>query len=447
MSNKNTPLAVVILAAGKGTRMKSDQPKVMHELAGLPMINWLIGTVEALEPKQIITVVGPDMPDLAQAAGAHEIVVQKNRNGTGGALACAMPLLKKCKGDVLVLLGDAPLLSLETIQALIDAKNANPSASLSVLGVHMDNPAGYGRLIQNADGTLKQITEEKDANDEERAVTLVNTGAFCIETTHLPNWLSKLNTNNAQGELYITDLPAIAAKDGIKTEIAVTDDPDEVRGCNNRADLAMLEATLQDYLRHAAMMEGVHMIDPSTVYLHYDTEIAPGVLIEPNLFCGKGVTIKEGAHIKAFCHFEDATIGENAIVGPFARLRPGTELGQQVKIGNFVEVKKSKVGARSKINHLGYVGDCTMGEDVNFSAGAITVNYDGFNKHKTTIGNNVMIGSNVNLVAPITIEEGAFVAAGSTLTKDVPGDALALTREPAKMLKGWAAKNRKRKAE
>lgn len=408
------------------------------------MINWLLETVEKLNPKEIITVIGPDMPDLKAAVADHNVVVQKERNGTGGALACAMPLIKDFRGNILVLLGDTPLLSLETIRSLIEAKETGPKTGLAVLGTYMDNPYGYGRLIENPDETLQKIVEEKDATDAQKEVNLVNTGAFCIDAQQLPKWISQINSNNAAGEIYITDLPAIAAKDGYRTQIAITDDADEVRGCNTRADLAALETTLQDYLRFNAMNEGVHMMDPATVYLHYDTVIESGVTIEPNVFCGAGVTIKKGATIKAFCHFEGATIGENAVVGPFARLRPGTELQQDVKVGNFVEVKKSKIGAGSKINHLAYVGDCTMGEFVNFSAGAITVNYDGFNKARTIIGDNVMVGSNANLIAPITVHEGAFVAAGSTLSKDVPADALAITREPTKTITGWAAKHRKR---
>lgn len=425
--------------------MKSDQPKVMHTLAGLPMINWLLNTVETLQPAHIITVVGPDMPQLEAAVAPHQTVIQQKRNGTGGALACALPLLKDFTGDILVLLGDTPMMRAETLQNLIATKQANPKNGLSVLGVDLPSPKGFGRLIQNQDGSLQHIIEEKDSTDTQRSVTLVNTGAFCLDAQLTQSWITQINTNNAQGELYITDLPAIAAQDSHTTAIAQASCADEVVGCNTRIDLAALEATAQARLRDAAMLQGVQMLDPSTVHLHHDTIIEADVLIEPNLFCGPAVTIKSGAHIKAFCHFEDCIIGKSAIVGPFARLRPGTVLGEEVRIGNFVEVKKSTIGNRSKINHLGYVGDCVMGEDVNFSAGAITVNYDGFDKHQTTIGNSVMVGSNANLVAPISINDGAFIAAGSTITEDVPADSLSIARDKGQTRQGWASEYRKRK--
>ena len=447
MTQPNKPLAIVILAAGKGTRMKSPLPKVMQPLAGLPMINWLLKTAESLNPDKIIVVTGPDMPDLEAAVTPHQTALQQVRNGTGGALQCAMPFLQDFKGNILVLLGDTPLLRVETIQRLITAREHDAVTGLSVLGTVLDNPTGYGRLIEKADGTLKHIVEEKDASEAERAVKKVNTGAFCIDSKRLANWLGRIDNNNASGEFYITDLPYIAAQDGFKTRVALSLDAQETRGCNTRTDLAVLESCLQQRLREAVMNTGVHMHDPSTVYLHHDTVIEPNVTIEPNVFFGAGVTVKNGCHIKAFCHFEGAVLYEDVTIGPFARLRPGTQLGEGVKVGNFVEVKKSTVGARSKINHLGYVGDCTMGEDVNFSAGAITVNYDGFQKHQTQIGDNVIVGSNVNLIAPIAIDDGAFIAAGSTITKDVPQDSLSIARDEGEIREGWAAKYRKKKSD
>lgn len=445
-TKRKYPLAVVILAAGVGSRMKSDQPKVMHPLAGRPMINWLLDTAQQLEPEAILVVTGPDMPQLEAAIAPHQPVLQQVRNGTGGALQCAMPFLDGFKGNVLVLLGDTPLLGVGTLQNLIDTRGADAMTGLSVLGTVLDNPTGYGRLIEKSDGTLRHIVEEKDASDKERAVNKVNTGAFCIDALRLPKWLSKIDNNNAQGEFYITDLPYIAAQDGFHTRIAMAVDPAETIGCNTRSDLATLEGHLQNRLRKNMMDQGVQMLDPSTVYLHYDTVIEPGTLIEPNVFCGPGVTIKAGCHIKAFTHMEGAILHENVTVGPFARLRPGTVLEDDVRIGNFVEVKKSLIGAGSKVSHLGYVGDCVMGKDVNFSAGAITVNYDGFEKHQTTIGDNVIVGSNVNLIAPISIDDGAFIAAGSTITKDVPTDALSISRDAGKIREGWAAEYRRRKA-
>ena len=434
---RQNPLAVVILAAGKGTRMKSDKPKVMHELLGLPMINWLLKTVETLNPERVIAVVGPDMLELEQAVSPHQSVIQTERNGTGDALKTVLPALEGFNGDVLVLLGDTPLITQETLNGFITNHQ-----QISVLGVKLQDPTGYGRLLMNEDGTLKAIREEKDASAEEKQVQTVNTGAFCLNTDKIADWLSQLSNDNAQGEYYITDLPEIAARDGIKTNIHITHNRQEVQGCNTRIDLANLEKAAQIKRREEFLTQGVQMQDPDTVYFQHDTKIAAGVIIEPNVFFGKNVRVEKNVHIKAFCHFEGAHIGENTIVGPFARLRPGTEIAKNVRIGNFVEIKKSTIGKGSKISHLGYVGDCTMGEEVNFGCGAITVNYDGYNKHQTIIENNTMIGSNANLVAPVIIREGAFIAAGSTITTDVKSDALALERTEMEIHEGWAAERR-----
>lgn len=443
MSKKS--LAIVILAAGKGSRMKSDQPKVMHELAGAPMINHLVRTAESLDPKKIVVVLAPGMEQVERAALPHAVAIQKVANGTGGALKAAMPALKGFKGNVLVLLGDAPLITAKTLKGLIKAKDEDSAAGLSVLGVELENPSGYGRLVMDKRKTLSKIVEDKDASAQEKKINVVNSGAFCLDGAKLEGWVKKIKNNNAQGEFYITDLPEIAAKPGILTKVALAKDANEVRGCNSRKELAELEAIVQERLREAVMAKGVTMIDPSTVYLSLDTKIAKDVLIEPNVFFGPNVEVGSGAHIKAFSHLEGAKIGKEATIGPFARLRPGSELGEEVRIGNFVEVKKSKIGKRSKISHLGYVGDAIMGEDVNFSAGAITVNYDGFEKHTTVIGRGVMVGSNVNLVAPLSIDDGAFIAAGSTITEDVPADALSIARDAHKIREGWAAEYRKKK--
>ncbi len=441
----NKPLAVVILAAGKGSRMKSNKPKVMHELLGLPMVNWVINTAQELSPELIVVVTGQNMSNLESAVKPHKTVTQITQDGTGSALKCAMSALQDFNGDVLVLLGDTPLISVATIQKLVEARHNDSKAGISVLGVKLSNPTGYGRLLMRDDGSLNAIREEKDASDNERKVSIVNTGAFCLDATRINDWLNSLNNVNAQGEYYITDLPEIAAREGIKTCVAITTNAAEVKGCNTRLDLNELEQSAQQQMREEFIISGVTMQDPTSVYLHHDTKIAAGTKIEPNVYFGAKVVVGENVHIKAFCHFEDATIGDNTIIGPFARLRPGAKLGENVRIGNFVEIKKSQIGNRSKINHLGYVGDCTMGEDVNFSCGAITVNYDGFDKHQTVIGNNVMVGSNVNLVAPVTIGDGAFIAAGSTITTEVPTNALSVARIKAKIIDGWADAYRKKK--
>ena len=439
MSKQN--LAVVILAAGKGTRMKSGSPKVMHELAGRPMIGWLLDTVQELGAKKIVVVIGPGMPELAAAVAPHQTVIQKERTGTGGALKIALPALKNHKGDVLVLLGDTPLLGVKTLKSLVAARGDD---GIAVLGAELPDPTGYGRLIVKGD-TLQQIVEEKDASAKEKQVALVSTGAFCIDGAKLESWVKKIGNKNAAGEYYLTDLPEIAAKDKAVTRVVVTKNIEEIRGCNSRVDLAALEATLQNRLREKFLTSGVSMIDPSTVYLHFDTKIASDVLIEPGVFFGPGVELGEGVHIKAYSHIEGAKIGKGATVGPFARLRPGTDIGAEARIGNFVEIKKSKIGKRSKISHLGYVGDTIMGDDTNFGCGAITVNYDGFDKHQTVIGKGVMVGSNVSLIAPLEVKDGAFIAAGSTITDDVPADALSISREDTQIREGWAKEFRQRK--
>lgn len=437
-------LAIVILAAGQGTRMKSVKPKVMHELAGLPMIKWLIKTAEKLSPQKIIVVAGPGMPELQQAAKPHASVIQKMRDGTAGALRMALPELKNFKGDVLVLVGDAPLITKETLENLVSLRR-DKKAGITVLGAEVCCADGLGRIVADKSGTLKKIIEHKDASAKEREIKLINTGAFCIDGTKLERWLAKVQNKNAAREYYITDLPAIAAKDKAVTKVYVTRNTDEVRGCNSRSDLAALEKTAQESLRGTVMNNGVTMIDPDSVTLHHDTVFGADVVIEPNVFFGPGVRIGSSVIIRAFSHIEGAVIGEGASIGPFARLRPGTDIGEGSRVGNFVEIKKSKIGAGSKINHLAYVGDTVMGEDVNFSAGAITVNYDGFDKHKTIIGDGAMVGSNVNLVAPLSIGKGAFIAAGSTITGDISDDALAIERGEVETRKDWASENRARK--
>lgn len=425
--------------------MKSAQPKVMHALAGQPMICWVVQAAESLNPEKIIVVIGPDMAGVEQEVLPHLCAVQDERNGTAGAVRAAMPLLKGFKGDVLILLGDTPLISRRTLQGLIKARGADMLTGLAVLGVQMADPAGYGRLVLDKDGLLEKITEERDASAKEKKIDLVNTGAFCVDGARLPGWLEEIGNDNAQGEYYITDLPQVALGRGFYTRVCVADDASEVRGCNAREDLAFLEFTVQNRLRAAAMAAGVSMTDPSTVYFSHDTKLGRDVVIEPSVFFGPGVEIGEGTHIKAFSHLEGAKIGKHATIGPFARLRPGAEIGAEARIGNFVEIKKSKIGRRSKISHLGYVGDTVMGDDVNFGCGAITVNYDGFEKHETVIGKGVMVGSNANLIAPLTIDDGAFIAAGSTITEDVPADSLSISRDAAKIREGWAAEYRKRK--
>lgn len=441
----NQPLACIVLAAGQGKRMKSARSKVLHELAGRPLIGWLLEQVEALSPQKIIVVTAPNGGDVAQAVAPHETAVQEVPRGTGDAVRAALPALKGFTGDVLILLGDMPLISAETLRALIAKRRQNADTGLSVLGVEFENPPAFGRLVLGPDGTLSRIVEERDASADERSIKLCNTGAFCVDGARLPEWVGRLKSDNAQNEFYITDLVAIAAQDGRKTYAHITHRQDEVRGVNGRADLAALEAIVQQTLRERAMAGGATLIDPGSVYLSWDTKIGQDVVIEPGVFFGPGVTLENDVHIKAFSHLEGAHVAGGATIGPFARLRPGANVGPDCKIGNFVEIKNANLGKGVKASHLGYIGDADVGENVNFSCGAITVNYDGINKHRTTIGANAMIGSNVNLVAPVEIGDGAYIAAGSTIAKDVPPDALAVAREKPFIKEGWAAARRSKK--
>ncbi|MAS86525.1 MAG: bifunctional N-acetylglucosamine-1-phosphate uridyltransferase/glucosamine-1-phosphate acetyltransferase [Micavibrio sp.] len=430
-------LSIIILAAGMGTRMQSSLPKVMHPLAHKPLINHVIDTAAQLKPKKIIVVVGPDMPALENAVKPHTTVIQTNRLGTGDALKQALPALKNFKGTVMVLYGDTPLIQAPTLKALHKRHLAKDNPAVTVLGMTPPDPYGYGRLILKSGDILDRIVEQKDANASEAAVTLCNTGLYCIDGKGIQDWAAKITNKNAQKEYYITDLPQIAAKDKRLTAV-IHCDYEQVLGVNTRAQLAELEMIFQNEKRATFMEKGVTMQDPSTVYFAADTKIASDVTIEPNVFFGAGVAISKGCHIKAFSHIEGANIAQNVTIGPFARIRPDTQIGENAKIGNFVEIKKSKIGKGSKINHLAYVGDTQMGKDVNFGCGGITANYDGNKKSQTTIEDGVMIGSNATLIAPVKIEKEAFIAAGSTITKKVSKDALGIARARQSEKKGWA---------
>lgn len=445
LAMSGNPLACIILAAGMGTRMKSSLPKVLHEVAGRPMIGWVIDSAAALKPEKIIVVTGPDMKTLAESVAPHSVAVQEKARGTGDAVRAALPALKGFEGDVLILLGDTPLITSASLKKLVSAKAKDLLGGLAVMGMKLKDPKGYGRLIVKKDGSLEKIVEEKDATAAEKKTALCNSGAFCVDGKRLHKWAAKITSNNAAGEYYITDLPEIAARDNASTHIYITPDAQEVKGCNTRGDLAVLEHIIQQRLREAHLNAGVTLREPKSVYFSYDTKIGRDCIIGPHVVFGPGVKIASGVEIKAFSHIEGAQIKKNASIGPFARLRPGARLEENVRIGNFVEVKNSRIGQGAKINHLAYVGDCLMGAETNFSAGAITVNYDGFQKHKTKIGKGVMVGSNVNLVAPVSIDDGAFIAAGSTITENVPANALSMERSKAEIRTGWAALYRKKK--
>lgn len=435
---RKEPLAIVILAAGKGTRMKSAKPKVMHEIAGRPMIGWLIETAMELNPEKIIVVTAPGMDDVARAAAPHQVAIQTMQRGTGDAVKPALPFLKDFNGKVLILLGDEPFLDRAILEEMIKWNG------LSVMAVRPLSAKGLGRMIVHEDGTLDRIVEEKDATEEQKEIRLCNAGNFCIPSSHLEKWLGQLQANNAQQEFYLTDVPKIAERDGYLTYV-VENEVQWVWGINTRGELAEHERMAQTMLRDKAMAGGVTFVDPNSVTLSYDTQFGQDIVIEPNVVFGKGVKVADNVVIHAFSHLEGATVENGASVGPFARLRPGTHLKANTKVGNFVETKNTIVEEGAKLNHLSYIGDASVGAAANIGAGTITCNYDGFDKHKTTIGAGVFVGSNSTLVAPVKLEEGSFVAAGSVVTHDVPKDALIVARAHQVIKESWATNYRKRK--
>ena len=433
-------IAAILLAAGQGTRMKSAKPKVMHALAGRPMILHLLDMVRSLDAAQSVVVVGPGMEEIGAAVAPVPTVLQQDRLGTGHAVAQAKPLLKDFEGTVLVLYGDTPLITPATIQAMLDRRLVSPHPSVVVLGFRPKDPAEYGRLVFGANG-LQAIVEYKDATPQQRDIPLCNSGVMAIDGKHLFGLLDKLGNDNAKGEYYLTDIVKLAVAHGL-TASYVEADEEELLGVNSRAELAEAEALVQRRLRVKTMAGGVTLVDPASVTLHWDTKLGQDVTVGPNVVFGPGVTVADNVEIRPFCHLEGVTIASGAQIGPFARLRPGAEIGENAHIGNFVEVKKATVEAGAKVNHLTYIGDARVGAGANVGAGTITCNYDGFGKYFTDIGQGAFIGSNSSLVAPVKIGDGAVVGAGSVITKDVASDALAVGRGTQMELPGWAQRFR-----
>jgi bifunctional UDP-N-acetylglucosamine pyrophosphorylase/glucosamine-1-phosphate N-acetyltransferase len=445
------PVAAIVLAAGKGTRMKSALPKAMHRIAGRPMVRHVLATLDAVAPQQVAVVVGPDMADVAQAvAQSHpgaQTAIQHDRRGTGDAVKAARGVLEGPDGQgfggtVLVLYGDTPLTEAATLRRMVAAREAG--AAVVVLGFRPDDPAAYGRLIGDADGTLHRIVEAKDATPDELANNLCNSGVMAIDGAHLFRLLDQIQPNNAKGEYYLTDIVGLATAEGLSARI-VEGTAAEALGVNSRAELAEAEAILQDRLRARAMAEGATLIDPKTVWFSHDTRLGRDVVVHPDVVFGPGVTVGNGVEIRAFCHIEGAAVGAGAIVGPYARLRPGADIGAAAHIGNFVEVKNAVIGAGAKANHLSYIGDADVGAGSNIGAGTITCNYDGFDKHRTVIGEGAFIGSNSSLVAPVTVGAGAIVGAGSTIGGAVAEDSLVVERAGRLDKPGWAKAFRQRK--
>jgi bifunctional UDP-N-acetylglucosamine pyrophosphorylase/glucosamine-1-phosphate N-acetyltransferase len=437
-----SPLTVV-LAAGKGTRMKSAQPKVLHAIAGRSMLGHVLDLAGAAGCRDVAVVVGPGMDNVKAEAercrpGAR-VFIQHEQRGTADAVLAARSALAEHRGDALVLYGDTPLITAATVARLMTALDSG--INIGVLGFHAADPTGYGRLLTDTAGHLTAIREEKDATDAERAVTLCNSGVLAFRAPDLVGLLAEIGNANAKGEYYLTDAIEIARRRGMTAGVVVCPES-EVLGVNARDQLAAAEAIFQSRARSAAMAGGATLIDPSSVFFSYDTKIGRDVTIEPNVFFGPGVTVDDNVHILANCHIEGARIGAGARIGPFARLRPGAALGSDVHIGNFVEVKNVTLGPGAKANHLAYLGDGEVGAKSNIGAGTIFCNYDGFFKHRTVIGESAFIGSNSALVAPIRIGNGAFVGSGSVITRDVPDNALALARAVQEEKPGWAEKFR-----
>ncbi len=437
-------LGCIILAAGKGTRMKSALPKPLHEIAGRAMVKHVIAAAEALNPDKIVVVIGPDMEQTAEAVRPYATALQSVPNGTGGAALAAKEHFKGFDGDILIMFGDTPLVTTATMQKMVDIRRQFPAIGLTFSGMRVTAPNTYGRMVMDDDGTLKKIVEFKDASADERKITLCNGGIVCADGAKLFQWLGQISNNNAQNEYYLTDLPAIARKDNRQTHV-VEVPAEETEGINSRIDLANVERLFQRKLREEHMLGGVTLVDPDTVYFSYDTLIGQDVTIEPNVFFGPGVKVRNNVHILANCHITGTEIEEGAHVGPFARLRPGSKIGKEAHVGNFVETKNTHIGAGAKAGHLTYLGDADVGERANIGAGTITCNYDGFLKHKTKIGKEAFIGSNSALVAPVTIGNGAFVGAGSTISRDVPDNALGITRAPQINKEGWVPEYRQKK--
>lgn len=431
--------ALVILAAGKGTRMHSDIPKVLHPIAQTPMLVHAMRAGAVLSPQQTVIVTGHGAEAVSKVATAEDenaqIAVQAEQLGTAHAVAQARDALQGFEGDVVVLYGDTPFLQPDTLERMIAARAQN---DLVILGFEAADPARYGRLVMNGD-SLERIVEFKDASNEERAITFCNSGLLACDAQVLFSLIDAVGNDNASEEYYLTDVVEIARSRGLNVT-AIACDESETLGVNSRTDLAAADAVFQTRARTELLQQGVTLMAPETVYLCADTVIGRDTVIEPNVVFGPGVTVESGATIRAFSHLEGCHVSRGAVVGPYARLRPGAELAENTRVGNFVEIKNAEIAEGAKVNHLSYIGDASIGAASNIGAGTITCNYDGVMKHKTTIGENVFVGSNTMLVAPVTVGDGAMTATGTVVTRDVEPDALALARAKQENKPGYARK-------
>ncbi len=439
MDAASSPFAAVVLAAGKGTRMNSEAPKVLHEIAGRAMIEHVLAALEELSPAQVVMVVGEGREALESRLGARvAFAVQAEQHGTGHAVRQAEGLLEGFSGDVLVLFGDVPFVRAATMRAMLERLHGEDAPAAVVLGFEPDDPLQYGRVIADEAGRILRMVEWKDARPEERACRLCNSGVLAARADNLFALLARVGNDNAQGEYYLPEIVNIALADGRPCVAIRAEDPSEVAGVNSRAELAAAEAQWQAHAREAAMAAGVTLRAPETVFFSWDTELGRDVMIEPQVVFGPGVQVADGCTIRAFSHLEGARLGEGVEIGPYARLRPGTVLEKGVKIGNFVEVKNAVLGEGAKASHLSYIGDADVGAAANIGAGTITCNYDGYFKYRTTIGERAFIGSNSALIAPVRIGADAIVAAGSAVSRDVADGELRMVRAEQMVKPGWA---------
>lgn len=433
------PVSLIVLAAGMGTRMNSDMPKVLHKLAAAPLLHHALRAGRSLEPSRMVVVTGHEAEAVAKAARgfdeACETVVQEPQLGTAHAVAQAAPLLADAPGEAIVLYGDTPFIRPETLEAMLAARAAH---AVVVLGFHAKNPGRYGRLLTEGQDLLA-IREFKDASEAERAVTLCNSGVICAEARTLFSLVAAVGNANASGEYYLTDIVELARARGLSAGVVICDEA-ETLGVNTRAELAQAEALFQARARAEALDNGVTLTAPETVFFALDTHVGRDAIIGPHVLFGPGVTIESGAEIKGFCHLEGCHVSRGADVGPFARLRPGAELAEDVHVGNFVEIKNAILDEGVKVGHLSYIGDADVGEFTNIGAGTVTCNYDGVMKHRTVIGKRAFIGSDTMLVAPVTVGDGALTGSGSVITEDVPAGAVALGRAKQVNKAGLATK-------
>ena len=462
-------VAAIILAAGLGKLMKSDTPKVLHPVAGRPMLFYPVQVIKNLGLKKAIIIVGHKAEKVMEILDSElrtpnselKFVKQEPQLGTGHAVLCAENVLKAWKGDILILSGDVPLITKQTILGLLDL-HAKKKAAISFISTVIADPSGYGRVLRDENNSVKRIVEDKDSSIEEKAINEINTGIYCINAQFLFSGLKNIKRENAQGEYYLPDLIEMAAKAKQKVACLTHINPAEVMGINNRIELAQANGVMRERINNELMLSGVSLIDPETTYIHYgvkigkDTTIYPNVFLEGNTNIGKGCLIEQGcmiqnshigdgSKIKSNSVIESSEIGGQVSIGPFARIRPDSTIGDGARIGNFVEVKKSRIGRGTKANHLSYLGDAIIGKDVNIGAGTITCNYDGVKKHQTIIEDGAFIGSDTQLIAPVKVGKNAYIGSGSTITKNVPPGSLALSRIEQRVVEGWALKRRKRK--